>query len=444
MVAGTDVYTYMRSAIVTNEVKVAGSGIYKVGKVPAYLDISDRTSHMSGCAGWTLAVIYRYLLSGHPFKSITFYAGSLPVVQYQPPAVTTLQDFVTPNYDAITARLLLSAAEGDYNLLDDQVFFGTAGNPNIDIALFGPNNPEGNFFASQINDNSGNLNTTGTFGTLNHYRTTPTSNTFVGVTAGRQGWDITNIDGSLDTGIFIIVNTGDTPLPIEDDSTVRVDCVKATLDKVADKEFVEAGGEIKYTITFTNNSSVDMYDVKIADTIPTQTSLIAGSIIPAPQVGESLTTGVTIGNVPKGTSKTLEFRVTVNASATGTITNTASAVYKFKDWKNIEHTGSPDPDTATVTCVEASLTIVKSANKTYVTATDKDVEYTLIITNTGDVKVKDIIVTDPIPAGMAYKANSTLRNNTLPYTNENPASGISIGDLNPGASYKLQFTFTVL
>ena len=187
-----------------------------------------------------------------------------------------------------------------------------------------------------------------------------------------------------------------------------------------------------------------MYGVKIADTLPTQTTLVAGSIVPAPQVGESLTTGVTIGNVPKGTSKTLEFRVTVNVGATGTITNTATASYKFRDWKNVEHTGSPNPDNETVTVVSAGLTIEKTADKTYVTAANEDVVYTLVIKNTGDIKITGITVTDPIPAGMSYKANSTLRNDTLPYTNENPASGISIGDLAAGASYKLQFTFTVL
>lgn len=156
---------------------------------------------------------------------------------------------------------------------------------------------------------------------------------------------------------FYTVDKGETPHPIGDDASVKVDCVRATLDKEANKDYAQVGDEIKYTITFTNNSSVDMYGVKIADTLPTQTTLVAGSIVPAPQVGESLTTGITIGNVPKGTSKTLEFRVTVNAGATGTITNTATASYKFRDWKNVEHTGSPNPDNETVTVVSAAASV---------------------------------------------------------------------------------------
>jgi len=50
-----------------------------------------------------------------------------------------------------------------------------------------PNNPISNFFASQVNNDSGALNTSGTFGSLN---STP------GTTGSgkRQGWDITNVD----------------------------------------------------------------------------------------------------------------------------------------------------------------------------------------------------------------------------------------------------------
>ena len=57
--------------------------------------------------------------------------------------------------------------------------------------LKGPNNPQTNFFASQINRDDGTLDTSGTFGTRNANAFTATN-----ISGGRQGWDITNVDVS--------------------------------------------------------------------------------------------------------------------------------------------------------------------------------------------------------------------------------------------------------
>ena len=97
--------------------------------------------------------------------------------------------FFTPVSGPLNGRILLSVQEGDANITGDQSFFGpTAGSL---INLSGPNNNANNFFGSQINNDSGNLDTTGTFGTRNQ-------NPFTGIniSAGRQGWDITNVDAS--------------------------------------------------------------------------------------------------------------------------------------------------------------------------------------------------------------------------------------------------------
>ncbi len=59
-------------------------------------------------------------------------------------------------------------------------------------SLTGPNNPVNNFFASQINNDQGQLiNGTGTFCTLNANPVTAN-----GLTGARQGYDITNVDCS--------------------------------------------------------------------------------------------------------------------------------------------------------------------------------------------------------------------------------------------------------
>lgn len=248
-------------------------------------------------------------------------------------------------------------------------------------------------------------------------------------------YNVNDADGLL------LNNNDDRKISAED--SVRADCIQTTLKKTADKSFAEVGDAIKYTITFTNHSSVDMYGVKVINTISPKTTLVQGSINLTPQVGETLETGVTIGDIPKGTSKALEFVVTVNPGETADIFNRAIGTFKFKDWKGIEHTGETDPADATTKIVSAKLEIIKDADKTYITHNGEEVVYTLTIKNNGDVKITNIVVTDIIPTGMLYKANSTLKNDMLPYTNESPQNGINIGDLNAGAFYKIQFTVIV-
>lgn len=77
----------------------------------------------------------------------------------------TVSGFSTPAAGAVSARLYISAGEGDAVLTGDQCLFGpdAAGLVN----LSGPRNPAQNFFASQICDGQGQLDTSGTFGTRN-------------------------------------------------------------------------------------------------------------------------------------------------------------------------------------------------------------------------------------------------------------------------------------
>lgn len=251
-------------------------------------------------------------------------------------------------------------------------------------------------------------------------------------------------------GGFYTVNPADKPHPIENISDiVIVDCIKTEITKADGKAYAEAGDTLTYTITFTNSSSVDMYGVKIASVYDAaKTTLNLASINPAPQSGETLENGITIGgaggSIPKGTSAALTFKVTVKAGAVGDIVNSATATFNFKDWKGIEYSGSDEPDTATTTIVDAGLEISQSAKKTFVTEINEEVEYLLTVTNTGNVGITDITVEDAIPTGMEYVANTTyLNGSTTPVDMSPAAPGINIGDLDIGGIYTIQFTLKV-
>ena len=166
-------YFYVRSARVTDLVKLPGN--YAAGRIPAtqgYLE--NHRNH----AGWTLAVIYQNPATAA--KTIHLWVGG-----ELPGNLIYLNGFHPPHPVNIMGKLFVSAQEGDANLTGDQLLYGA--NPNNLLPLSGPNNPADNFFASQINDSNGFLDTSGSFGFENHV---PGKN---GV-AKRQGWDITSID----------------------------------------------------------------------------------------------------------------------------------------------------------------------------------------------------------------------------------------------------------
>ncbi|MFX5245398.1 hypothetical protein ABTD35_21765, partial [Acinetobacter baumannii] len=65
-------------------------------------------------------------------------------------------------------RALVTAIEGDARRGGDFFLFGPTSALGTEHRLSGPNNPLNNFFASQINNSNGALDTSGTRGERNH------------------------------------------------------------------------------------------------------------------------------------------------------------------------------------------------------------------------------------------------------------------------------------
>jgi hypothetical protein len=153
---------YVRSANVTAQVQAGGAGAYATGGIPATQGDSE---NFKNNAGWTLAVAYEN--SALPARNLTLFVGA-EVINSDPLTQTpvTVSGFCTPPAPALlSGRLLLSATEGDASIPGDRMQFGRDVASLVDI--FGPNNQPTNFFASQINNNAGTLDTSGTFGTRN-------------------------------------------------------------------------------------------------------------------------------------------------------------------------------------------------------------------------------------------------------------------------------------
>ncbi|MBR2029134.1 MAG: DUF11 domain-containing protein [Oscillospiraceae bacterium] len=226
------------------------------------------------------------------------------------------------------------------------------------------------------------------------------------------------------------------------EDSITLGCIMADIEKTADLETASAGDRIKYTITFRNMSDRDMYNVKITDQLPRYLDVIATSITPFPQQGENLETGVTLGRVPAGASRTLVFSATVTNDVSEDIVNRAFADFNFRDSDGREQSASTPITSVTTTVENTGITVEKTANKNYVTSNGEVVEFTIKVTNNSSRGVSDLVVTDNLPDKLRYVENSTSINGANPI-NADPADGIYIGNLRSGAAVTVKFNVTV-
>ncbi|MEM6786792.1 MAG: MYXO-CTERM sorting domain-containing protein [Myxococcota bacterium] len=173
---------YIRSADVTQFVIANGGGAYAVSGVPA---TQTDTINSLNAAGWTLLVAYRG--EGEPIRNLSVFVGG-SFVDEDSSQDYTVSGFCAPPFGPVEGRAVVSTLEGDADLAGDDLAIGKSASDPF-VFLSGPNNPQQNFFGSQINGRDGNINTSGSFGMVNHDPFTE-----VMVAGARQGWDLTTVD----------------------------------------------------------------------------------------------------------------------------------------------------------------------------------------------------------------------------------------------------------
>lgn len=221
-------------------------------------------------------------------------------------------------------------------------------------------------------------------------------------------------------------------------------CIWTSTDKQASTSSAHVGDSITYTVTFTNHSYVLLDMVCISDDIPAGVTVIPNSIHPAPKPNETLQTGISMGSLPAGQTAVLSYSVTVDAGTSGDIVNCACVRYCYTDCAGCcQHgVGSCKSSTVKIMPADIRIEILKSANKKSVCNRCEEIAYTLTVSNPGKVAFDEVVVYDRIPQGLCYKTGSTVRNGRNP-TDENPQSGIFIGNLEPGEIYTITFVLLV-
>jgi|GEM_PF-1087383 len=175
---------------------------------------------------------------------------------------------------------------------------------------------------------------------------------------------------------------------IETNPEPKFDAMKKVADATNDQK-AQANEVLTYTISIENTGSVDLTNLTVSDAIPAGTTYVANSA----SDGGTLSGGIlnwTV-DVPYGTTKQLTFEVKVadDLLAIAQISNTAIV-------------GGEATNEATIpTDRQERLKLEKSVDRTKTYKLDDNIPYTITVTNTGNITLKNIRVEDP-------NANSTL------------------------------------
>ncbi|HEY1097724.1 MAG TPA: DUF4215 domain-containing protein [Myxococcota bacterium] len=416
---------YRRSADVTDIIQnlvdagLTGAQPISVGGVPGIQDSADVSGGNS--LGWSLLVAYER--AADPLRNLTIYVGA-EQISSGGSVEQVVTGFCTPTSGAFGGRLLLVTAEGDANIAGDAISIAAPACTNTRRTLSGGRNPGNNFFASQIEDATGVVDTRGTFGSRNH--NVNTNNVGANnVTGGRQGWDIAQIrlnSGANANAVPADVNA----LCIRESSTqdsyfsvglgLELDVAEPDFANIVGALTVSpavastVGETVTVTINLENTGGEDAVDTIVRMTPPPGLTYLADSatIDGDPVVGD-VTAGVAVGTIAIGTPRVFAVEATVDALSTTGYEIGATLDYFYVDCLGRRF---PATDTANVGRLESVIIVIDAGlNPAAPLGNGTTSTLTLTIRNNGSANATGVVVQATPEAGIVLRANTTRLNN---------------------------------
>lgn len=432
---------YSNAANITSIVQAAGSGFYTPGGI---LGVTGANGEHNG---WMMMVAYQD--QSEPYRNINMWTALNSVQGGATPRFVdiSISGFSTPSTGATPGRLILSAGNGNAEISGDFVRFG----PTISLlaTLSGPNNQATNFFASQINNNSGALDTTGTFGTRN---STPGVQTPVG---SRNNWDVTRVDASpgltnnQNRAIIRVGTVSDTLIITGVGLQVDVNSANlAPMIKTVDKGYADVGEILTYTVSFKNTGLVSADNTVFLDTIPSGTTFLAGTVEingnNNPTANPAPPSGISLGSIGPNQTTTVRFQVKVAETlpTPNPIQNTAETLYTFIPATSLaSQNGESMSTVATTTIATVVTSSTKGVDKVFATIGDT-VTYTIVIQNTGNTSANNVKLIDTIPNGTTY-ITGTLRQDGAPVAGSLDPPGVTLNTIGPMTTSTILFSVQV-
>jgi uncharacterized repeat protein (TIGR01451 family) len=177
-------------------------------------------------------------------------------------------------------------------------------------------------------------------------------------------------------------------------------CIDVTLTKTAPTTALLGSG-FSYSLTIKNNGTTAASTVQLKDTLPAGVTF--SSVTPAASCSQAAGT-VTCNFATLAAGASTSVTINVIAATLGTVTNTGTVTETQADYNLVNNTASA---TTTITS-SADVSIVKGASANPV-ITGSGFSYILTVTNSGPSNAGNVVVSDPIPAGVTYSSNSTTQ-----------------------------------
>ena len=199
---------------------------------------------------------------------------------------------------------------------------------------------------------------------------------------------LTNAAGEIDPND----NSDNAPIALSPDFDI---VVTKALGAAEPDAIVAPGDTVTFDLTVSNSGPSDATDIVLTDTIPAGLTFVSGTL-----GGVAATAGVFPAfDLDSGASLSGTVTFTVDADATGTITNTASVP---DDTDPRDDTAGNDSDTAIVTVAAvADVTITKTVDSTTAQIGDT-LTYTVTATNNGPSPADAVTIFDDLPTDVTF------------------------------------------
>ncbi|WP_394530732.1 DUF11 domain-containing protein [Priestia aryabhattai] len=243
-------------------------------------------------------------------------------------------------------------------MVGDQLQFG----PTVAALqpVSGPNNPVNNFFASQINNDSGVLDTSGQFGSLN---STPGGS----LSGARQGWDITNIDVSArlsnnqTSAVVRGTTSGDTYVISALALQVDINAPVLNVSKSANVTSARTGDIITYTVQVSNTGTASANVLIATDPLSSATTFIPNSlqVDGVTQTNADIRNGLSLGTLNINQTRVLTYQVRVVGplTAISSLGNQVFINYQFESTPGNILAGSGASPVNSVTTINTPPTV---------------------------------------------------------------------------------------
>ena len=212
-----------------------------------------------------------------------------------------------------------------------------------------------------------------------------------------------NVTGDFTNVAVVSAEHPASPAPVTDSDVADVEVIAPEIDiqKTPDTQTVVTGSDVTFTITVTNTGDADLANVVVTDALRPQLAMPASPSLPmgATETYDCTVTGVT-------TDFTNVADVTADEPSGGTVT---------------------DSDSAAVDVIDPAITIAKTPDTQTVLSGD-DVTFTITVTNTGDVDLTGVAVTDAATPSCDNTIGALAAGATVGY--DCTATGVTTGFTN--------------